>query len=118
LPQTLETIAMWHPTRWVRRRVRGAVRDLAQGVSWQESLRRRRLLGADDLAVLAAAERNGNLPWALAELGQSFARRADFRMRIWAEFAMPLLLVAVGLVVGLFVVAYFLPLVYLIVNLS
>jgi general secretion pathway protein F len=118
LPQTLETIAMWHPRRWVRRRMRGAVRDLARGISWQESLGRRNLLGPDDLAVLAAAERNGNLPWALGEMGQSYARRADFRLKAWNEFASPLLLVLMGLAVGLFVVAYFLPLVYLIINLS
>jgi type II secretory pathway component PulF len=118
LPQALETIAMWHPTRWVRRRVRAAVRDLARGTTWQESLTRRRLLGRDDLAVLAAAERNGNLPWALEEMGNSYARRADFQIKAWAEFAFPLLIATAGIAVALFVIAYFVPLVYLINDLS
>lgn len=118
LPQALETIAMWHPNRWVRRRVRAAVRDLARGITWQESFRRRRLLAAADQAVLSAAERNGNLPWALEEMGESYARRADFQLKAWGEFALPLLLAAVGLAVALFVIAYFVPLVYLINNLA
>jgi general secretion pathway protein F len=118
IPQALETIAMWHPNRWIRYRMRGAVRDLALGITWQESLRRRRLLGEADLAVLAAAERNGNLPWALEQMGDSFSRRAEFRLKAWGEFAMPLVVAAFGLMVALFVVAYFIPLVYLINNLT
>ena len=118
IPQAMETIAMWHPNRWIRRRVRGAVRDLALGISWQESLRRRRLLVDADLAVLSAAERNGNLPWALEQMGDSYSRRADFRLKAWGELAMPVLLATVGLLVAVFVIAYFVPLVYLINNLA
>jgi type II secretory pathway component PulF len=118
LPQALETIAMWHPNRWIRRRMRAAVRDLARGITWQESFRRRRLLAVADQAVLSAAERNGNLPWALEEMGNSYARRAEFRLKAWGEFALPLLLAAVGLAVAVFVIAYFVPLVYLINNLG
>jgi type II secretory pathway component PulF len=117
LPEALAAVAARHPKRWVRRRVGLAVRDQAAGIPWQESLRRRRLLGAADLATLSAAERNGNLPWALEQLGDSYTRRADFRLRAWGEFAWPLALLAMGLAVAVFVIAYFMPLVFLVNNL-
>lgn len=118
LPQTLGTIARLHPRRWLRRRLHAALGDLDRGLSWQESLRRRRLLSDGDLAVLAAAERNGNLSWALAEMGDSFDRRAEFQLKAIGEFALPLLLTLVGLSVAIFVVAYFMPLVNVIRSLS
>ncbi len=118
LPEAVATLGRLHPRRWMRRRLRAAAGDLEQGYSWQESLRRRRLLGTTDLAVLAAAERNGNLPWALEELGDSYHRRAEFRLRAWSEFALPLVLLTIGIAVGVFVIAYFMPLVGLIINLS
>jgi type II secretory pathway component PulF len=118
LGEALQAVAAWHPKRWVRRRVRLAMRDQAGGVSWQESFRRRRLLGAADLATLSAAERNGNLPWALEQLGDSYTRRADFRLKAWAEFAWPLALAGVGLAVAVFVIAYFVPLAFLISSLA
>ncbi len=118
LTEAVATLGQLHPRRWVRRRLRAAARDLEQGFSWRECLRRRRLLGDTDLAVLAAAERNGNLPWALEELGDSYHRRAEFQLKAWSEFALPLVLLMIGLVVGMFVVAYFLPLVGLIIDLS
>jgi type II secretory pathway component PulF len=118
LPPALRSIAQLHPARWLRRRFRAALGDLDRGLSWQESLRRRRLLNDSDLAVLAAAERNGNLSWALAEMGDSFDRRADFHIKAVSEFALPLLLASIGLSVALFVLACFVPLVNLIRSLS
>jgi type II secretory pathway component PulF len=118
LPQALGTIARLHPRRWLRRRLQAALGDLDRGLSWQESLRRRRLLSEGDLAVLAAAERNGNLSWALEEMGDSFDRRADFQLKAVSEFAQPLLLTLIGMAVALFVLAYFVPLVNIIRSLS
>jgi len=118
LAGTIATLGRLHPKRWMRRRLRAAAADVEQGYSWQESLRRRRLLAANDLAVLAAAERNGNLPWALEELAASYHRRAEFRLRAWNEFALPMALLVVGICVALFVTACFVPLVQLIIHLT
>ncbi len=118
LSSTLESMARLHPHAWMRRRLRTTLRDLEMGSTWQASLRQRRMLSDGELAVLAAAERNGNLPWALAELGDSLQRRAEFRLKFFGEFAFPLLVALVGLTVALIVVAYFLPLVNLIISLS
>ena len=68
--------------------------------------------------MLAAAERNGNLSWALEEMGDSFDRRADFQLKAVSEFAQPLLLTLIGMAVALFVLAYFVPLVNIIRSLS
>ena len=51
----LVTIARLHPKRSVRTRVRGVVQDLDNGMPWEDSLRRRGLIGTADAAVLAAA---------------------------------------------------------------
>jgi type II secretory pathway component PulF len=91
---------------------------LNNGFTWQESFERRRLLADGDLALLSAAERTGNLPWALDEMGDSFLRRSEYRLKVWGELAMPLLLLVFGLSVALYVIARFVPLTTIINDLS
>lgn len=112
------TLSRLHPKAAVRRRLQAIVQDLNNGVPWQQSLRQRRLLSAADLAVLSAAERAGNLPWALDETADSFERRANYRLQALAQVAMPLLLLPVALLAAVMIVAYFLPLTNLIWSLS
>jgi type II secretory pathway component PulF len=102
----------------VRYRLQAIVQDLNNGVSWQQSLRQRRLVSAADLAVLSAAKRAGNLPWALDETADSFERRANFRLQALAQVVMPLLLLPMALLAAVMIVAYFLPLTNLIWSLS
>ena len=118
LSATLESMARLHPHGWIRRQMRTALGDIERGFSWQASLKHRGLISDGELAMLAAAERNGNLPWALSELGDSLQRRAEFRLRVFGEFAFPFLLMIVGLLVAFIVFSFFLPLVQLIISLS
>lgn len=115
---SINTLARLHPKAAMRGRLQAIVRDLNNGASWQQSLRQRRLLGAADLAVLSAAERAGNLSWALDETADSFERRANYRLQALAQVVMPLLLLPVALLAAVMVVAYFLPLTNLIWSLS
>ncbi len=118
LVTTIDSMARLHPRGWIRRRLDRVLRDLQRGSSWQESFRKRGLVARGDLALLAAAERNGNLAWALEELGSSYQRRAEHRLRMIEEFTFPLLVLTMGLLVGAFALAYFTPLVELIQQLS
>jgi type II secretory pathway component PulF len=118
LSTMLVVVGRLHPKRSLRRRVRAAVREMDDGRPWQESLQRGRLIGLADAALLAAAQRNGNLPWALGEMAESFERRANYRLQALTQVALPLLMLPMGLIVAAFMVAYFAPLTALIWSLS
>ncbi len=92
-------------------RVQEAVRE--GGDCWIE-LADERLLTAAEAALLRSAQTAGNLPWALRTLGQRVEQRWYFRLLFCLEFVQPALLIAVACVVGLIMIAFFLPLVKLI----
>ena len=66
-----------------RRRLRTARRHVEQGQSLADSLRRGRILPAAMVPLVKAAERAGNLPWAMAELAEHLAQRTARRVRYW-----------------------------------
>jgi len=114
----LESIAALHPKRTVRRRVRRVAQDVDRGVAWQESLRRRGLVRDVDAAVLSAATRSGNVPWALTQMADSFERKASWRLKALVQVGAPLAILPLALAVALIAWAYFLPISELIKVLS
>jgi protein transport protein HofC len=76
------------------------------------------LIGQAEYSVLQAAQRVGNLPWALREMAAGSHRRLVYRLQAWLQILFPLVILVYGAVVGVFVVAYFAPLVALIERLS
>ena len=98
----------------IRRRLTEVSRDLQSGADWLDSLLRRGLLKQADLAVLRAAQRVGNLPWALREMADSSRRRLAYRLYAMLQVASPLVILVLGGLVMLFVVSMFLPLIVLI----
>ena len=67
-----------------------------------------------DLAVLQAAQRVGNLPWAMQEMADSARRRFIYRLQAIVQAVFPAVVICFGLMVMFIVVALFLPLVTLI----
>ncbi len=118
ITRSLVTLSRSHPKTSVCVRLYKAVGDVNDGQPWHASLRRRRLISSADAAVLAAAERNGNLTWALREMADSFERRANFRLQALAQVVLPLILLPSGLLIGTIAIAYFLPIVELVKSLS
>ena len=118
LPRMLDAIADSHPKRWMRRRLKAVVMDIEDGCAWQKSLRIEHLIGQTDAAVLAAAQRSGNLSWALREMADSFQRRANYRLQAFGQVVLPLLMLPIGILVCVLAVAYFAPLTSLIEELS
>ncbi len=118
LPEALAALARYYPRASIRRRLFGALAEVRSGADWAETLHRRGLIGEADRAVLQAAQRVGNLGWALAELADSNRRRLLYRLQALVQVIFPVLVIAFGLAVFFVFAGYFLPLVRLIGGLS
>ncbi len=118
LGPALEALSESYPARSFARRLRRAAEDVEQGGDWCESLLARRVIGHSEAAVLAAAQRVDNLPWALREMGGHAARRSAYRIQALMDVVFPLVVLLVGAYVALFAVAFFVPLVKLIASLT
>jgi type II secretory pathway component PulF len=118
LPNVLVTISRLHPKRSMRSRMRRVVRDLNDGMAWQGSLRRKRLIDATDEAILTSASRSGNLEWALTQMADGYERRANYRLQALSQTVVPLLIVPLGLGTAAIAISYFAPLTVLIRSLS
>ena len=92
--------------------------EIKEGCAWQSSLQIERLIGPADRAILAAAQRSGNLSWALDEMADSYQRKANYRLQALGQVVLPLLMLPLGLLVCVLAVAYFAPLTKLIEDLS
>ena len=114
----MRVLAASYPLSIVRFRLRVAADDVDAGRDWLESLRQTGLIGPADAAVLRAAQRVGNLEWALEEMAASALRRQIFHVQALLQISFPVALLTVGTFVFLFVCGLFLPLVSLIQGLS
>ena len=114
LPEGLEILARWYPKPSIRLRLVRALENLKAGADWCASLAGQGLMTRADRAVLQAAQRVGNLPWALREMADSSRRRMAYRLQVLVQILFPVVIGLYALTVGIIVVAYFLPLVTLI----
>src|SRR5262249_7087210 len=74
MPQAMRLVADCYPITIVGGHLRFASDQVAAGADWRQCLRETGLIGRADGAVLAAAERVGNLDWALEEMADSAMR--------------------------------------------
>jgi type II secretory pathway component PulF len=115
--KTVWMLARIYPARSVRGRLVAAGRRIDNGENWCDSLFRAGLLTKADWAVLNAAQRCGNVEWALEEMADSSVRRLIYRWQLVLNIAFPAVLLSFGLLVAFFVIGFFLPLVSLIQSL-
>ncbi len=118
LPQGIAALAHSYPKKRIRRRLSQAATDIMLGSDWCESLRKHGLIRQPEFAILQAAQRVGNLPWALTEMADSVRRRLAYRVQAVAQILFPPIVILMGLVVLFIVVALFLPLIALIQKLA
>jgi type II secretory pathway component PulF len=118
IPRALRILAEHYPLSRVGRRLHFAVNDIESGAPWLATLRKYRFLHAAEVAVLQAAERAGNLPWALEELADSALRRQVYYLQAWYNIVFPIALLGFGFLVSFFVISMFMPLISLISGLS
>jgi type II secretory pathway component PulF len=114
----IETLARWYPRGAIRKRLKAVHDAVKAGTEWAQGLAEQDLIRPVELSVFQAAGRAGNLSWALREMADSNRRRLNYRLYSVVQVLFPLAIVAIGLVVMTYVVAYFLPLISLIQNLA
>lgn len=117
LPEAIATLAQSYPKASIRGRLRGVLHDVESGADWCQSLLSRGLLKRADLAILQAAQRVGNLPWALREMADSNRRRLAYRLYALVQLLFPLVVLSFALLELFFVVALFWPIITLIESL-
>ncbi len=95
-------------------RLTAAQGRIAEGEPLAETLYAVGLLPRSQAALVQAAERAHNLPWALGELGEVLAKRAARLTQRLSFVIFPLAVLAAGLLVGVVAFGMFMPLLSLI----
>jgi type II secretory pathway component PulF len=78
---SLETLEGLFPVKRTRFRILRALGKMRRGSEWHTALRQAGLITVYEQAVLAAAQRVGNLPWALEAMAETARRRLATRLR-------------------------------------
>jgi protein transport protein HofC len=117
LGNSMTSLAATYPQLDIRRKLCYVCIEILRGADWRQSLCRHGLIKPADEAVLAAAQRVGNLPWAMREMADSNRRRLAYRLNALVQLAYPPVIVCLGLLVMFVVVALFYPLITLIMKL-
>jgi type IV pilus assembly protein PilC len=102
----------------VRRRLGRAQRAVGRGELLPEALRKAGLLSAAMAPLVTAAGRTRSLPSALTELGEMLSVSAGRAIRRASLVLAPILIVAVGLLVGYMALGIFLPLIRVLTKVS
>ncbi len=114
----LSTLARHYPRLWIRRRLTRLEADVHAGVPWIEALVKWRLIRPAEAEVLRSAAEVGNLSWALFELADLAERRLATRFQLFIQTLFPIVVVLLGMAVFIVAMAYFVPLVALITELT
>ncbi len=114
----VDRIADRHRRGVVRQRLNNVFYAIKGGDDCWEAMRRQRFITKHERALLQAAQRAGNLSWALSELAGTIERRIVHRLRQLSELLQPVLVLFVGLNVLFICLAFFMPIINLITSLS
>jgi general secretion pathway protein F len=118
LPEVLYRVAQVYPSPTIRRQLLPATSAVSAGEAWQDALRRARIISDAEQALLTAAERAGNLSWALQQIAKRRERRAVLRLAGAVQVAYPIAILSLGLFVGFYAVSLFIPIVKMIHGLA
>jgi type II secretory pathway component PulF len=118
LPEALQLLADRHPDISFRRRLDEISSEVASGNNCWLVLRAARMLRRGEPVLLEAAQRVGNLTWALRGMADRIERRAEYRYQLLVEFIDPILFLLIGTAIGTFCLSMFLPLIELLNKLS
>ena len=102
----------------LQRRAAAVRLALSQGESCWLLLESEGFLKMREVVLIEAAQRAGNLPWALNTLADSLDRQLSFRFSAILELLRPVAILFLGAIVGFVAIAMFMPLVKLLNDLS
>lgn len=118
MQRIIAVMAGYHPLQLMRARLMVVNRAASQGHDLWRALFDTGLISQSEAALFESAQRVGNLPWALNLTADNIERRRRYRLQVLAEFLRPLALITLGVMVAIFALAFFSPLVKLLVDLS
>ncbi len=118
LPESFEEMAEHQRRTDLRGRLQRMMQSASMGDPLWTTLAAEGFIYRSEAGALEAAARADNLSWALRTLAGSMQRTSRHRVQFWLEFLKPAAIIAVGCVVAFFVIAFFLPLVKLIGELT
>jgi type II secretory pathway component PulF len=114
----VDALAQKYPKSHIRSRLYSAANRISQGADWCDSLRRSGLLSKAEAGLLAAAERVGNLSWALNSMAERLSRQFINRANQILQIGFPLVLLLFGAGVFLVTCAMIEPLAELILAIA
>ncbi|MCA9020583.1 MAG: type II secretion system F family protein [Planctomycetaceae bacterium] len=114
----LNSNSQYHLWSDVKIRSKSVETRINQGENLWKSLQNAKFISSSEAALCNTAERLGNLPEVLRSLAFSIEQRRNRKLRVLADFLKPVIVCSLGVVVGLFVIALFVPIIQLIYDLS
>lgn len=118
MDQTVWMLAKRYPKGYIRRRLKHAGERINEGAHWCDSLRNYELLSAGDAGLLKAAERVGNLSWAMNQTADRLLRRFTTRLLGTMSIGFPVIVLAFGVMVSVIAMGVIFPLAQLILHLA
>jgi len=114
----LESVSKFHLWADVRKQAHSINRRINQGENAWDALYENKAITRAEAALCRSAERMGNIPYILRTLADTIEFRRARQFRFLSELFKPILISLLGIIVGFFVIALFLPLIKLINDLS
>ena len=102
----------------VKRKLEEAEGRIAAGEPLAEVLAAKRLMPANMVPLLHSAERARNLPWALEEAGDTLVRRTTRLLQRFSSTLGPIAVALMGVLIALTAMAFFLPLIAIMTELT
>tara|TARA_R100001132_G_scaffold27542_1_gene35120 strand:+ start:26614 stop:28137 length:1524 start_codon:yes stop_codon:yes gene_type:complete len=114
----LSSASQYHLWSDVKIRSRLVETSVNQGENLWKSLQNAKIISRSEAALCDTAERVGNLPEVLRSLAFTIEQRRTRKLKVLADLLKPVVVCFLGVVVGLFVIALFIPMIHLIFDLS
>lgn len=118
LDKSFKELIPFARSRLFRRKLVAMHDAVIQGNAGWLELERKGFLTSREVNLLESAERVGNLPWTMNAVADAIERRWYFRLCATMQLITPVIVLGLGLVVGFIAIAFFLPLVKLLNDLS
>jgi type II secretory pathway component PulF len=118
LAEVLRRVAIVFPSAPIRSQLRPAVAAVRAGTDWRDALFEARVISDAERALLKAAERARNLPWALRQIAVRREKRTVYRLVAAVQVLFPAAILVFGAFVAFVVVSLFIPIVKLIYGLT
>ena len=107
--QSLKIIVDTVKNHVLKREIAESVDEISRGMKLGEYLRRSDIFPALFVNMVAVGEESGNIECALAKVSESYDKQVDRTVKAFTSLLEPLMIVALGIVLGAIVISMILP---------